>query len=172
MLTQVITRRREIDVVNLLSQVKNEEVIDFFRTTRFFKLCKRIANGKYHKMRHDLVVSGTFDQRFANYMHLSNVCFLDDTEEYSDIDQQLKEVVYNFFHHLTIRGVSHIDSWFRFMYTNHVLIPEGIICFLMQKFHLNYKIANEIFVKTCTADVYFADKMSKYDACSSFDEKF
>ena len=153
MLTHIRTRTREIDVMNLLSQIRNEDVVNFFTTKQFLNHCKRIAKGKCYKMRHQLVISGEFDYRFSNFMYLSNVCFLDDTGANSNIDQELKDEVYKIFHHLKISGASQVDSWFKYMYTNHVLIPEGIIYFLMETFNLNYKVANQIFLKTTTSDV-------------------
>ena len=153
MLSPIRTRRGEINVTNLLSQVRNEDVIDFFTTAKFLDRCRQIAKGNCYKIRHDLVVSGAFDKRFNGYMHLTNVCFLDDTGVNSNIDQQLKDEVYKIFHLLEISGVSQIDSWFKHMYTNHVLIPEGILYFLMEKFDLNYEVATKIFLNTTTSDV-------------------
>ena len=44
-----------------------------------------------------------------------------------------------------------IKSNFKSNYSKYVIIPEGIIYFLMNKFSLNYKIAEQIYVTTTAA---------------------
>ena len=58
------------------------------------------------------------------------------------------DAIFKFFDKLEITGSPQDDRFFKNSYTNHVLIPEGIIYFIMEKFDLSYQIANEIFLGT------------------------
>ena len=141
------TQTNEVNAWSIHSQVRNKDVLEFFRTPKFLENSKKIAKAECHTMRHQLVISGQFQKHFMKYMMLTNVCFLDDSGANSRIDQELKLAVFDIFHHLHIMGAPQDDSTFKTTYTNHVLIPEGIICFIMEKFNLNYKLASEIFLE-------------------------
>ena len=148
MLTSVTTETTTIDVIDLYSQINNEDVLQFFTTEKFIQHCQLISNAKFYSKRHDLVMSGAFDKNFKFYIQYTNVCFLDDTEAHCNIDKDLKDAIFKFFDKLEITGSPQDDRFFKNSYTNHVLIPEGIIYFIMEKFDLSYQIANEIFLGT------------------------
>ena len=148
MLTSVTTETTTIDVIDLYSQINNEDVLQFFTTEKFIQHCQLISNAKFYSKRHDLVISGAFDKNFKFYIQYTNVCFLDDTEAHYNIDKDLKDAIFKFFDKLEITGSPQDDRFFKNSYTNHVLIPEGIIYFIMEKFDLSYQIANEIFLGT------------------------
>ena len=143
----VETQISEVNAWNIHSQIRNKDVLEFFKTPEFLEHSKKIAKAECHTMRHQLVISGEFQKYFSKYMMLTNVCFLDDSGANSRIDEELKLTVFDIFHHLHIMGAPQDDSTFKTTYTNHVLIPEGIICFIMEKFNLNYKLASEIFLE-------------------------
>ena len=148
MLTSVRAGSKTINVLDLYSQISNGDILQFFTTEEFLQHCQLIANGTFYSKRHDLVISGAFDKNFKFYIQYTNVCFLDDTEAHYDIDKDLKNAIFKFFDKLEITDSPQDDRFFKNSYTNHVLIPEGIVYFIMKKFDISYQIANEIFLGT------------------------
>ena len=85
----------------------------------------------------------------SEIMKTQNITFLKDD---GVIDDQLNEIGMKIFDEISSRfDFDTSESNFKSNYSKYVIIPEGIIYFLMDKFTLNYKIAEEIYVTTTAA---------------------
>ena len=101
--------------------------------------------------RHDLLLKEEVTNFGTNseIMKTQNITFLKDD---GVIDDQLNEIGMKIFDEISSKfDFDTSESNFKSNYSKYVIIPEGIIYFLMDKFTLNYKIAEEIYVKTTAA---------------------
>ena len=104
--------------------------------------------------RHDLLLKEEVTNFGTNseIMKTQNITFLKDD---GVIDDQLNECAMKIFDQIQINSSKFdfdtTERNFKSNYSKYVIIPEGIIYFLMDKFKLNYKIAEQIYVTTTAA---------------------
>ena len=146
--------RKDVDVNEIREQIRNEDVLDFFQNDskngkKLLKFLKGISSEKQFYQRHFLLMKkGVTDFGVANseIMKLQNITFLKDD---GIIDDQLNECAMKIFDQLSSRfDFDTTERNFKSNYSKYVIIPEGIIYFLMDKFKLIYKHAEQIYVTT------------------------
>ena len=82
----------------------------------------------------------------SEIMKTQNITFLKDD---GVIDDQLNEIGMKIFDEISYKfDFDTSENNFKSNYSKYVIIPEGIIYFLMKNFNLNYKIAEQIYVTT------------------------
>ena len=152
--------RKDVDVNQIREEIRNEDVLDFFqnddsKSKKLLKFLKGISSEKQFYQRHFLLMKkGITDFGVANseIMKLQNITFLKDD---GVIDDQLNECAMKIFDQIQINSSKFdfdtTERNFKSNYSKYVIIPEGIIYFLMDKFKLNYKIAEQIYVTTTAA---------------------
>ena len=149
--------RKDVDVNNIREQIQNEDVLDFFQNDsksgkKLLKCLKRISSENQFSQRHFLLMKkGVTDFGVANseIMKLQNITFLKDD---GVIDDQLNECAMKIFDQMSSRfDFDTTERNFKSNYSKYVIIPEGIIYFLMDKFKLIYKHAEQIYVTTTAA---------------------
>ena len=79
---------------------------------------------------------------------LGNITFLKDDGK---IDNTLIKICKEIYDDI-VKKQSDDDPDYKSNYIKYVLIPEGIIYFLMEKFGINYKVAETIFINTANND--------------------
>ena len=143
------TRTNKIIVDELHKKVKNEDVEEFFRRQQLKSYLKQIASSKISSQRHRLMKRGVKNFSITSeILTLGNITFLKDDGK---IDNTLIKICKDIYDDI-IKKQSDDDSDFKSNYIKYVLIPEGIIYFLMDKFGIPYKVAEQIFVNTANND--------------------
>ena len=143
------TRNNTIVVDELHKKVTNEDVEAFFQDQKLKSYLKQLASGKRHSQRHNLMKRGVKNFSITSeILTLGNITFLKDDGK---IDNTLIKICKNIYDDI-VREQLDDDSDYKSNYIKYVLIPEGIIYFLMDKFGIPYKVAEAIFVNTTNND--------------------
>ena len=146
------TRKTFTDVDEIRKQIENQDILDFFQnksqSKKLLKFFKRIISGQMSSQRHDLLLKEEVTNFGTNseIMKTQNITFLKDD---GVIDDQLNEIGMKIFDEISYKfDFDTSENNFKSNYSKYVIIPEGIIYFLMKNFNLNYKIAEQIYVTT------------------------
>ena len=138
----ITTRTGTIFVEEIHKNVKNEDIEEFFQGNKLKHYLRRIICGKIPSQRHDLLKRGV--KNFAvtsTIVQLSNITFLKE----GDTDNKLIKICKGIYHNIVEENPE--DGFdFTSNYVKYVLIPEGTIYFLMDKFGMNHKVAEEIYL--------------------------
>ena len=128
-------------------QIQNEDILNFFQknsqSKKLLKFFKMIISGQIFSQRHFCFETN------SEIMKSQNITFLKDD---GVIDDLLHEIGMKVFDEISFKfDFDTSESNFKSNYTEYVIIPEGIIYYLMDTFTLNYKIAEEVYVTTTAA---------------------
>ena len=136
-------------------QIQNEDILNFFQknsqSKKLLKFFKMIISGQIFSQRHFLLLkeAATDFETNSEIMKSQNITFLKDD---GVIDDLLYEIGIKIFDEISFKfDFDTSESNFKSNYTEYVIIPEGIIYYLMDTFTLNYKIAEEVYVTTTAA---------------------
>ena len=139
---QVLSHRcNKVDVSKIYEKITNEEVLTCFQSKKLKKQLKSIMGGKKSE-RHNLMIAGikNIDPNTNVLVHMANVTFLKDEK---NIYSKLREICKPIYDEMYTNDP---ESDFKDNYIRYVLIPEGIIYYLMNKHGLGYTIANKFYI--------------------------